>query len=137
MKISYLIRRRRKRPTPSGSAYAHPEGEYDTPIKSGLTKIGAGDRMKKENEFFKVDQEGNIEQFSKKEVRSKTKQEKKIIEFKYFNLGFYILTPIILGIFLGLAIDDILKTKPIFFIFFLILGSLSSFYNLFKLAKNE
>lgn len=100
----------------------------------GLTKLGADAKMKKNKEILVLDQEGNIKKIL---VRSKITKPKNIYDFRNFSIGFYILTPIILGVFLGLAIDNWLKTQPIFFIFFLVLGTLSSFYNIFRLSKNE
>ena len=52
------------------------------------------------------------------------------------NIGFYIVTPILIGVFLGLTVDKILNTKPGYTIFFICLGTIASFYNLFRLTKN-
>lgn len=54
-----------------------------------------------------------------------------------FNLGFYLATPIVVGVFAGLALDNWLRTKPFFIIIFIIIGSISSFYNLIKLTKEK
>ncbi len=51
------------------------------------------------------------------------------------NIGFYIVTPILIGVFLGLTIDRMINTKPGFTIFFICLGTIASFYNLFRLTK--
>lgn len=55
----------------------------------------------------------------------------------YFSLGFYLLIPILLGIFLGIRIDKWLETKPFFTFLFIALGTISSFYNLWKLTKQQ
>lgn len=54
----------------------------------------------------------------------------------YFNLGFYLITPLLLGVFLGLYLDTRLNTKPIFVLVGIILGTLALFYNLFKIYKS-
>lgn len=54
----------------------------------------------------------------------------------YFNLGFYLITPVLVGVFLGLYLDSRLKTKPSFVLAGIILGTLALFYNLFKIYKN-
>jgi len=54
----------------------------------------------------------------------------------YFNLGFYLITPVLVGVFLGLYLDSRLKTKPSFVLAGIILGTLALFYNLFKIYKD-
>ena len=41
----------------------------------------------------------------------------------------------IAGALIGLGVDKIFSTKPIFFIIFLLLGIIAGFYNLFKSVK--
>ena len=45
------------------------------------------------------------------------------------------LSSIIAGVLIGLGIDKVFSTKPIFFIIFLLLGIVSGFYNLYKTVK--
>jgi len=52
-----------------------------------------------------------------------------------YNVGIYLMTPILLGVLVGYSLDGWLKTRPFFTIFFIILGTLSSFYNFWKIAK--
>jgi len=56
---------------------------------------------------------------------------------KYLNLGYYLVTPIIIGVFLGLFLDKLFKTRKIFFITLFSLGVISTFYNLFKIYTDE
>ncbi len=135
MKISYILRRRRKRyinedkvDDQSGSS-----GSW----KSGLTKLAADVKMKKARVVYTFDKEGNIKEITASKVKGKLINEKKGFDLTNLNLGFYIIAPIILGVFLGLAVDNWFNTKSLFFNLFLILGTLASFYNLFKLAKDE
>jgi F0F1-type ATP synthase assembly protein I len=78
-----------------------------------------------------IDERGEIKITAKK-VRKKS--EYMVLE--YLNLGYYLIIPMLAGIFLGLVLDSWFKTRPIFVLSFLLLGTLGSFYNLFKLLKN-
>jgi len=50
------------------------------------------------------------------------------------NLGYYIITPLITGVFLGYIIDK--KTGSNFFVILgIIIGGVCSIYNLFRLTK--
>lgn len=53
----------------------------------------------------------------------------------YLNVGIYLATPILLGSFIGYQLDIRFHSKPTYFMIFLILGTASSFYNLWKLTK--
>ena len=46
-----------------------------------------------------------------------------------------LVSSIIAGVLIGLGIDKIFSTKPIFFIVFLLLGVITGFYSLFKSIK--
>ena len=46
-----------------------------------------------------------------------------------------IISSIIVGVLIGLGLDKIFLTKPIFFIIFLVLGIITGFYSLFKTMK--
>ena len=46
-----------------------------------------------------------------------------------------LISSIIVGVLIGLGIDKIFSTKPIFFIIFLVLGIITGFYSLFKTMK--
>ena len=50
------------------------------------------------------------------------------------QVGLSIITPILLGVYLGMFIDGKLGTKGIFAIIFILLGAGGGFMNLFKLA---
>ena len=59
------------------------------------------------------------------------------LELQYMNLGFTLVTPIILGVFLGSYIDSLLHSRPIATIMILVLGVFLSFYNLFRMLKKH
>ncbi len=68
----------------------------------------------------------------------KSKQEVKNSKVGY-NLGLKIsmdlVSSIIAGVLIGLGVDKIFSTKPIFFIIFLLLGIITGFYSLFRSIK--
>ncbi len=71
---------------------------------------------------------------SKKEFESSKKNGK-----SGYGLGLKIsmdlISSIIAGILIGLGVDKIFSTKPIFFLIFLLLGIITGFYNLYKSVK--
>ncbi|MBI4226164.1 AtpZ/AtpI family protein [Candidatus Roizmanbacteria bacterium] len=93
--------------------------------------------MKKDRVVYTVDQEGNFEKIAASKIKPRLDYHKKFIDFSYLNIGYYLLTPIIGGVFLGLGLDYWLGVKPVFFFVFLFLGTLASFYNIFKLLKER
>ncbi|MBP6044778.1 MAG: AtpZ/AtpI family protein [Microgenomates group bacterium] len=51
------------------------------------------------------------------------------------NAGMYLATPLLLGVFLGYQLDRYFHTAPFWMIAFILFGTVSSFYNLWKLSK--
>jgi ATP synthase protein I len=92
------------------------------------------DKMKKDSTFFEIDKEGNLKRGQKKEKGTQNKNRQ--IDPNALNIGYYLITPIIIGVILGLLIDNWMKTKPLFTIVLIFLGMAASIYNLFKLVKN-
>jgi len=82
--------------------------------------------------YLKVD--GNLN------IRSSSAPVKKMIKknplVNNFNIGYYIITPLLVGVFLGLVIDYWLKTKTLFTLVFIGFGTLGSFYNIYRIYKN-
>jgi len=75
------------------------------------------------------------------DLKKIVKIEKKIVSSKnplekYANIGYYLIVPIIIFLIIGIYFDNILKTKPLGFMFFLFFGVLSSFYNLYRLTRD-
>ena len=75
-------------------------------------------------------------------LEQKLKKIKKTNNY-YKNNGYSIglkisldlISSIIVGVLIGLGLDKIFLTKPIFFIIFLVLGIITGFYSLFKTMK--
>lgn len=87
--------------------------------------------------YFVFDKKGRLKEtieseFDKKETRKKSNWA---TDLNFANVGYYIATPIILGVFLGISIDNWFKTKPFFTLLLIFFGTVMSFYNLYRLTK--
>jgi len=91
------------------------------------------DKMK--YNFFKIDKRGNLKKTSR-DFDKKPKVKKDFLsEYININVGFSLVTPILLGVIIGLTLDNKFHSKPVFTVFFIFFGAVSSFYNLFKMIK--
>lgn len=54
---------------------------------------------------------------------------------KLLNIGVYLAAPILLGVYAGFQLDKHYSTKNFWTLTLLIVGTVSSFYNLWKLIK--
>ena len=83
--------------------------------------------------IYTVDTEGN-----KREI-DHTVKEKKTDDYtalaKYSSIGYYLVTPLLLGVAGGIGLDNFLHTKPLFTVCLIFLGTIATFYNLFKLVN--
>ena len=52
------------------------------------------------------------------------------------KIGLDLISPIIVGILIGLGFDKIFSTKPIFFLIFLLLGIITGFISVIKSMKS-
>lgn len=68
--------------------------------------------------------------------RSKDKKDIMLLA-KYSSIGYYLVTPILLGVFIGFGLDTFFTTKPFFIVSGIVFGSISTFYNLYKLIKEN
>jgi len=60
-----------------------------------------------------------------------------MIEYlKYLNMGLIMVTPAIVGVFVGALLDRALKTFPALTVAFLVLGILSGIWSLYKSVKS-
>lgn len=89
-------------------------------MKKTFYKIGKDLKLKK------VDQDLPIK--SKESLN-------KIVVAKSLNIGYYLITPILVGAFFGYWLDKVFATKPVFFLIPFSLGVIGSFYNLWKIVK--
>jgi len=77
--------------------------------------------------------------FSRRLDEKQKKKERIHNNKKGYSLGMKIsmdlVSSIIAGVLIGLGVDKIFSTKPIFFIIFLLLGIITGFYSLYKSIK--
>lgn len=87
------------------------------------------------NNYFEIDKQGNLRKTDKK-LNKKLKIEKDFFsQYLNINVGYSLVTPILIGVIIGLALDNKFHTKPYFTVFFIFFGMISSLYNLFKIIK--
>ena len=64
------------------------------------------------------------------------KRKKKISGYGVgMKISLDLISPIVVGFFIGITIDNFFSTKPIFLVIFLVLGIIAGFYNLYKSAQ--
>jgi len=84
--------------------------------------------------IFKVSANFEKVKIEKRSNVSKNKKNKFLLA-KFINIGYYLIIPILVGIFLGISLDEIFHTQPFFLIVFLFFGVVSCFYNLARLIE--
>lgn len=91
------------------------------------------DKIKFEKKIKTIDEKGNLRELDP----TKLKRQNKSIRMSLgdLNVGFFILTPLIAGVFLGHIIDNWLKTENQFTFWLIMFGAIAGFYNLFKYLK--
>lgn len=90
--------------------------------------------MKTNKTISYIDKHGKVNNSSVE----KTKSEQHSFDYtKYLNIGFYLAIPLLVGVFLGLKLDDVFNTKPALTIVGIVLGAVATFYNLIRLTKEN
>lgn len=88
--------------------------------------------MKSEKKIFEIDLTGSLKPVERISKKPKIKESKSVV----MEVGFYLITPLLAGVFLGILVDRVFSTKPLLTIFGLLLGVIATFYNLFKFLRN-
>lgn len=89
------------------------------------------------NNYFEIDKQGNLKEATS-EFSKKPKIRKKLFtRYLNINVGYSLVTPILIGVIVGLGLDNKFHTKPYFTVFFIFFGMVSSIYNLYKMYKDE
>ena len=82
----------------------------------------------------------NLEKFKERLKNIEENRYRKKTEPKGLGIGMKIsldlISPIIVGILIGLGFDKIFSTKPIFFLIFLLLGIITGFIGVIKSMKS-
>jgi len=70
-------------------------------------------------------------------VVKKENKNNNLGSYQYLNIGFYLIAPLLVGIFSGLYLDRRFNAKPFFLFLGLLLGVAGTFYNLYRLTKSN
>lgn len=82
---------------------------------------------------FSVGRDFEIREIKKSNLNIKPKKPFNVA--KYLSMGYYLVTPMLIGIIVGLYLDSRFKSKPLYILVFLFLGLAGTFYNLWKVTK--
>ncbi len=86
--------------------------------------------------FTKINTKGEVVPVIQDDARQKKKNNWDIPP-AYFNLGLYLAIPLLLAIGVGQFLDKRFNTNPLFTIILIIFGTISMFYNLIRLYKDD
>lgn len=86
--------------------------------------------------FTKINKKGEVEHV-RLDKQFPQKKEWLNIPPAYFNLGMYLAIPLLLAIPAGQFLDRTFHTKALFTLAFIIFGTISVFYNLIRLYKDD
>lgn len=91
---------------------------------------------KSKKNIYQVGHDLKIKAHDIKENKKENKNEK-ILLAKSLNIGYYLITPLLVGVFSGYWLDKVFRTKPMFLLLFFGLGVIGSFYNLWKTVQEN
>lgn len=91
--------------------------------------------MSKKQTYTIINKKGDVE-FIEKDTSKRYKNVSIPFSSKYANLGFFLITPMLIGIFAGKYLDKRYGTGTLWTTFLLIFGTITTFYNLFKFIKD-
>lgn len=98
--------------------------------------INSREKEKKQT-FFTVGKDLKMKEVKKEEKQKKISSKLDFSFVNFFNIGYDLITPLVIGVFFGLLIDNFLKTKSVFTTVFIFLGVTGTFYNLWKIVKES
>jgi len=87
------------------------------------------------NNYFEIDKQGNLKKADQNFAKKQKAEKGFFSEYININVGYTLVTPILLGVIIGLTLDNNFHKKPFFTVLFVFLGMVSSIYNLFKMVK--
>jgi len=91
--------------------------------------------VKVKHSFFEVDKQGNLIETTQNINKNKKTNKDFLSEYININVGYSLVTPILIGVVIGLLLDNKFNSKPFFTVIFIFLGMISSLYNLYKIIK--
>lgn len=131
--MTQLILRKKKRPRLSKRPESGDIGYSDF---SESYRNDNEKQLTQQKKIVTIDSEGKLREILPQQLK-KRKATKSRLNYLDLNVGFYVLTPILLGVLIGLAMDNWLGKKPFFVSTGIVVGTIASFYNLFTFLKDE
>ena len=111
-------------------------------MKYNYVEIDKQGDLKKTNQaakikhsYFEIEKSGELKEATQAPKKSSGTKKNFFTDYININVGYSLIIPILLGVIIGLILDSRFQSKPVFTVFFIFLGTVSSFYNLFKLIK--
>jgi len=86
--------------------------------------------------FFEIDKQGNLKKAQQNFVKKQKAEKDFYSQYLNINVGYSLVTPILIGVIIGLTLDNKLHRKPFFTVFFILFGMISSIYNLYRIIKD-
>jgi F0F1-type ATP synthase assembly protein I len=93
--------------------------------------------VKMKYNFFEIDKQGSLKKTSQNLKKKSGAKKSSLSDLMNMNVGYNLATPILVGVIIGLALDSHFHSKPVFTVSFIFFGAISSFYNLFRLIKQD
>jgi len=89
------------------------------------------------NNYFEIDKQGNLKKAQQNFVKKQKAGKDFYSQYLNINVGYSLVTPILIGVIIGLTLDNKFHRKPVFTVLFIFLGTISSIYNLYRIYKDE
>lgn len=89
---------------------------------------------KKDTKYTQVSISGEVEEFTPLKKRKKGSLG---VPSHYFDLGMYLAAPLLIAVFVGRYLDERFNKGAFFTILLLIFGTITVFYNLYKLYGSD
>ena len=61
--------------------------------------------------------------------------ERRLLALRLLGLGWYVATRLVVGVLVGVYLDQRLETKPFFTLLGVLLGTFAGFYGLYKMVR--
>ncbi len=94
--------------------------------------IFASSAANPKKKIYSIGHDLKIKEHDDFQTKKTLKRNEEFMLAKSINIGYYLITPLLLGVFFGYWLDKILNTKPLFLLTLFGLGIVGSFYNLWK-----
>lgn len=113
------------------------EKEFKIGSDFELHTLKKKDLLKKKGQFEGTQDGSDFDLYPIKKKRDEDAETKSLQSMQYMNMGFFLVTPVLLGVILGLYIDNLLHIRPLATVIFISLGAAASIYNLFRMLEKH